>query len=72
MANENQNQNKREFYVVRQKSAKDPNKTFVMLMCDLGYRCITITFDSAIIAEITGVTFQELYNLELGKKYVLS
>ena len=72
MANENQNKNQREFYIVRQKSTKDPSKTFVMLMCDLGYRCITITFDTAIIAELSGVTFQELYNLELDKKYFLS
>ena len=70
MSNEKETQ--RQFYVVRQQSQKDKTKTYVTLQCDLGYRCITITFDTAVIAEVSGVTFQELYNLELDKRYYLT
>lgn len=58
----------KKFFVVRQSSVKDKEKTFVALQCDLGYRIITVSFDSAVIAEVSGLTFAELYNLEIGKK----
>ncbi len=57
----------KKFFVVRQES-KDKTKTFVALQCDLGYRIITVSFDSAVIAEVSGLTFADLYNLEIGKK----
>ena len=57
----------KKFFVVRQEN-KDKTKTFVALQCDLGYRTITVSFDSAVIAEVSGLTFADLYNLEIDKK----
>ena len=60
--------NEKKFFVIRQEKVKEKGKTFVALQCDLGYRTITVSFDTAVIAEVSGLTFAEIYSLEIGKK----
>lgn len=52
------------FYVVRELSKKS-GKEFIALVVDLGYRKVPVVFDYPSIAEISGLSYQELYAMKL-------
>lgn len=56
--------------VVRKVSAKS-EKTYTMLGIDLGYRVANLTFDTALISELTNIGIRELNSLELDKAVIV-
>ena len=58
----------KKFFVTKLQSSKDNTKTFPVLQCDLGYRVITVSFDTAVIAEVSGLTFENIYNLKVNER----
>lgn len=55
------------FYVVKNLSKKT-NKEYIALVVDLSYRVLPISFDNLVIAEVSGLSFSELYALKVGDK----
>ena len=62
---------KKELFIEKCQSKKDSTKTYVVLKCNTGFRDIVLSFDNAIIAEISYRTFEDLYNMQVGEKYVV-
>ncbi len=52
--------------VVRKVSAKS-QKTYVFLGVDLGYRIASLTFDVALISELSNISIRNLNSLEIDK-----
>lgn len=49
-------------YLVKKHSEK-VNRDYFMLYCDLTYKLLSLTFEPSIIVELTGLTFDRVYNL---------
>ena len=52
-------------YVSKRMSKK--NTEYTVLEVNAGYRRIPISFDRAMICELTGLTYQELYDIKVGE-----
>lgn len=53
-------------YVVRKKS-KNGDNTYLSMYVDLSYRQLTLSFDSAIISELSNITIRDLQNLPIDE-----
>lgn len=53
-------------YVERKKS-KNGDNTYLMLYVDLGYRKLTLSYDNAIISELSNITIRDLNNLSIDE-----
>lgn len=51
-----------------EKKKNKQGKEYVALYADLGYRTISITFDSTTIAELGNMTMRQLSELEVDSK----
>lgn len=51
---------------------KKSQKEYLALAVDLGYRESIITFDTTLIAEITGLSFAEMHALKVGDKKLVA
>ena len=52
-------------YVAKRMSKK--NTVYTVLEANAGYRKIPISFNMPMICELTGLTYQELYNIKVGE-----
>lgn len=50
---------------------RNSGKEYLALVVDLGYRNAILTFNSTIIAEISGMSFGDLHSISLGKPVLL-
>lgn len=59
--------NVRKFFIEKMKSEKGKGE-YLVLKCDLGYRVIAVTFDSAVITEVSGLAYADIFKLKVGDK----
>lgn len=53
-------------YVERKKS-KNGDNTYLMMYVNLGYRNLTLSYDNAIISELSNITIRDLNNLPVDE-----
>lgn len=53
----------KKIYVVRKKSQS--NKLYNQLYVDLGYKKLVLSFDDAVIVELTGLSFEHINTMEV-------
>lgn len=57
----------KKLFLKRSKSQKT-QREFTALYCNLGYRVMTVSYDTATIAEITGISFEKINTLPLDQE----
>lgn len=60
----------KEIYVVKRKSAKT-EKEYLVLVADMGYREVNLSYDNATIVEVSGLTFEQAQNLKVDEKITI-
>lgn len=61
---------KKEIYVVKRKSTKS-EKEYLVLVANVGYREVVLTYDHAVIVEVSGLTFEQAETLKVDEKIVI-
>ena len=57
--------NDMKFYIEK-KQGKKEGSSYLALFCDLGYRVVLVTMETAIIVELSGKTFKEINDMKVG------
>lgn len=56
---------------IEKKAGKREGTTYLALFCDLGYRCLLVTMENAVIVELSGKTFKEINDMKVNEKIVI-
>lgn len=51
---------------------KKSGKEYLALQIDLGYRNVVLSFDSAVIAEVSGLSFADLHAIKIGEDKIIA
>lgn len=58
-------------YLIKRIGKKN-GKSYIALICDVGYREVYLTFDRFAIADITGYSNEQFYGLKDGDKILIA
>lgn len=58
-----------EVFIIKKKSKN--GSEYVQTNIDFGYRTVALNFDIAVAAEMAGMSFKQISELETDKKYII-